>query len=192
VKPIQTLPKGLLDTFGLRTLGRYPDTLIDAIAPTYDVDLLQGMPNAEAWTGEASVDGSAGAASLVGFIAPQNVFRGDLEVPQNELWIVRKVRVYVNTVGGTATVQSTIAGHQLLNSSGLAFETWPLNAQIATLSYASSAQARTHLTYSLDQPFVLMPTSQPALMLVGTGWQTPGVNDAITGQWEFWFNRLRP
>lgn len=88
--PLNTLPLGLLDFLGIKSFGRYPDSLGTSIQPTIDVwqNLVQAndLIYSTALTTLAA-DTSASDIDIPGPWAPIDIAAGGVtEVPSGELW----------------------------------------------------------------------------------------------------------
>lgn len=90
--PINALPIGLLDLFGIKSGGKYPQHFVEALAPTFEL---------QQWYLEAQVDtytfslqnlfAASASANLIAITATTPalpIVGGQLVVPNNELWIV--------------------------------------------------------------------------------------------------------
>lgn len=189
--PLSRLPLGLLEVFDVRTLGNYPRSLGDQIAPTYDISLLQhqnvirlraqqakdGPVLANAWTGlqafnDFDVDGVATPA----------------EVPAGQSWLITRSALLVE---GDATATEVIGCNgvrlcwQPIPNSGLFF-TEPVSAAPGQQIGNADAGTQSVWMHSTDEPFIIPGSAVIGLWFEGSGL----VCDANTQLRSTWFAEL--
>jgi hypothetical protein len=92
--PLNTIPRGLLDFFGIKSFGQNPVHLQDRIQPTLDLLLWVAQTNAvylEVPTIVLATANQPGGTVDFPSTQPQNLsVGGRLVVPQNEVWFVHE------------------------------------------------------------------------------------------------------
>jgi len=95
---ISRLPLGLLDFLGIKSGGRYPDTLVSNLQPVWELAKYQTI-----WDERSAFDVSTTLAPAGLNFIPYNIV-----IPQTEMWLVHQVTGFVQTDAGE-TVTATLA-----------------------------------------------------------------------------------
>lgn len=106
--PLNKIPEGLLDFFGIKSMGQYPQRLGDSVAPT--MDLLRWYADQRAtevrWNFSNFVADFNAANVQIQSTSPVNlsdlVTAGALQVPQGEVWLILEADIFWSfTTAGT-------------------------------------------------------------------------------------------
>ena len=162
--PLNKLPSGLLDFFGIKSFGQYPQLLDTKLQPAIDLWNHYVAANAEDYVlatagltggvnnGYIPVTGITGSGDAAG--APYLV-GGIWTVPNNELWYVQLASTY-------AQIGPDAAGANNTFKTGIGAATNGFSLQLATLftgwDTGHTSPARSHVS-SLASPIFLPPGS---------------------------------
>lgn len=180
-QPLNRIPVGLLDLFGIKSMGQYPQSLLNQLQPV--IDLLPWYTQAQATNVQLSRAPLVGNAISGGrytwtasTIAVLPATTGEIRVPDNEIWYVSQYSVQwsFDTAGQVASLRP---GYYF---TGLGYTTvWQLpstdNALIAFTGVGTGGTGMSATTI----PFFLPPGSSPALA-VGVQ-QLPGGQVDVSG-----------
>lgn len=156
--PISNHPRGLLDLFGLQTLGNYPREVADVISPVFDLTQLVQSPLIR-YQRLFSQTFTAGALGVTGFAFTDGA--AQVYVPNNQIWILVAMECfasYFSNAGGAMTVPAlriseTIPGG---NIAAPIIPTLPVaNGQIVATGIAG-AYSRPSV-FSRSTPWVMRP-----------------------------------
>jgi len=178
--PINRLPQGLLDFLGIRSGGRNPQQLTEQLLPTMDLsDWYKQNASREVQVTATSLvaDTSAGFFSLT-------VAGAVFEVPNNEIWIMRRgTRVNWDLQLGAVTQQSDMTlVHR--NVTANRWAAWPMS-DLMGYTTSSTVIVRSGLRSLLDEIW-LNPGDRPQILNLGTSASAlQGVTPAV------YFNYVR-
>lgn len=195
--PISVLPNGLLDIFGLRTLGEYPRTVAETYVPTFDISkLVLSIANCEVWTGEIELLGLGSNRGPFTFTATLDT-PADIQVPAREAWLIVEWEVILTMFSGgsgTNTAGPIGVGFQRTNSYGLGMESFPRDAANVLPSVAYVGGTASASTWSIAKgitPWILGPMAKPSALFMGDGEARASSGDATNIALKFHFMRLR-
>jgi hypothetical protein len=95
---ISKLPLGLLDFLGIKSGGRYPDSLGNVLTPVWDMERFQ-----EIFDERTAFD----VTTTIG-VAALNFLPWNIVVPQTELWLVKQINGFLQT-DAAETVTASLA-----------------------------------------------------------------------------------
>lgn len=162
--PLNRLPRGLLDFFGIKHGEWGPRTLSSQLVPTFD--LLRWYLDTNALEIAADPPALAVNSGSTGIsitnTSPVNLSNGvDLIVPQNEYWIF--LEASVQTIFSAAAGQTARTGLRSISSAGQLF-LWPM----ASGGYDASVAAVQQAGWSyLINPVFVPPGSTIAIQVWG-------------------------
>lgn len=109
--PLNLLPSGLLDFFGIKSMGRYPQYLDPDVKPTFELSEWYGefAVNTYNLTAAASPIGTQAGGTNAGWSLSAPVALptsgGQIVVPDGELWLVRRYTVFWIIAAGVDQVE---------------------------------------------------------------------------------------
>jgi hypothetical protein len=121
VPPLNQIPWGLLDFFGIKNGGRFPQHLSDVLVPTFEMlDWYTSTKGQTVALTGTVIAASAGASTKNDITVASSGFQtlivnGQIAVPDNEWWIIRRGDIALtltNTFVGTIGVGMDFIGLQ--------------------------------------------------------------------------------
>lgn len=154
--PLNRIPRGLLDFFGIKSGGRNPQVLTEQLLPTYELN---------DWYNEAAA--TEFQASLPLIVANTNsgfsTFTG-LDVPPDQVWIVR-AGSRVTWDFGVAAGMSIDGIMVSRNVTAARFTVWPMDLFGFTTSDAAIVRSGGRV---LKRDLFIHPGERPQFMNMGT------------------------
>lgn len=153
---INLIPQGLLDLFSIRSGGRNPQTLLEQLAPTLDMQRwYQEARVLEVDFSLAAVVASAGSNNFsITATLPTNISNGvDIVVPQTEVWVLLP-GTCMRWIFSANAGQSAVYGYTILSP----FATVQMRTPLEVQGWASSDAAAVRAGHAvLTEPFWVQP-----------------------------------
>jgi hypothetical protein len=153
---INLIPQGLLDLFSIRSGGRNPQTLLEHLAPTLDMQRwYQEAKVLEVDFTLGAVAASAGANNFsITATTPTNISNGaDIIVPQSEIWVLMPGTCMRWNFSANAG-QSAYYTFALLSPFSTVQMRTPMELQGFTVSDAAAVRAGNNV---LAEPYWIQP-----------------------------------
>ena len=188
--PINNVPLGLLDLFGLRTLGQYPREVANFISPTIDVSLLQYNSITESLQLSETFNG-AGTRDCGTY-----TFGSSGIVPTNEMWLVTHYHLDMLLAGAAVETGSAHLCWTLGNSNNPFFRP-PARTPYGLRSYngldemfTGNANGVYIAVETSAEPFILPSGAQLAYLISHLAF-TAGAGESVVTYCNLDFVRLR-
>lgn len=183
--PLNKLPQGLLDFFGIKSFGRYPQFLTDRVQPIIELWEMYSQTNSTVITasGEFTADDGAKAVEITS-TSPVQLSNGlEVRVPNDEVWYISRASVVWTfdalagqyaAFGLRFTNEDIVLLPPLLNGVGF-------NTSDAGIGRGNSA--------SMESPIFLRPGTR----ISGTHYGVFGATPANPVLWtiSWWMNRMK-
>ena len=182
--PLNKLPQGLLDFFGIKSFGRYPQFLEQRVQPMIDLWQQYAETNCLIVSGGGIIDTSVSAIAIeITSTTPVNLSNGtSITVPNDEAWYIPRMSIGYSF--GLLAGQSARFGVRLTNENQVV---WP--AMLTTGYDTSDAAIVRAGQVSLIDPIFLRPGTRVSVGLHGTIGGT--VAQPVGFTLGFWVNRMR-
>jgi hypothetical protein len=180
--PISRYPKGLLDFFGLKSMGQYPATVGDGISLSFDLSALLRWSDLETLFTIETVTNAGGAIVR----SQGNIILWT--VPQNELWVVNAwTQSLEATAGAGVQINSTWLQYRI-NGNGLFFPFMNGQSQ-APSQFNSIAGGGASRFMGSNGLWVLTPGTNVVSSMSTNPTPTAGIDSTLSS--GIAFNRLR-
>lgn len=150
MKPVNVIPPGFLSAFGLKQLGRVPDTMADVLAPVIEMRDWYFQALAQDLTAQATVNVANGAigitSPLIGGIA--------VDVPLGKIWRVIEWSAISSALVATDRINIDLGW--TMNYPGLGF----FYGQSEPMQDVQGAATNRNITRSCRGPFWVPPTGR--------------------------------
>ena len=150
--PLNLVPWGLLDFFGIKNGGRFPQTLPESLAPTMELFdwYLQTKAQLYATVGTA-VAASAGASTkndVTTVTGGLTISNGQIVVPDNEWWVLARGNI-------AATPSATFVGSFVIGMDFIQIQREQV-VQSTRATFAAAANTRQNVT-TFKGPYFIAP-----------------------------------
>lgn len=154
--PLNRQPNGLLDFFGIKNGGRYPQVLDERLQPV--VDLLRHYTELAAqvfvWSGTIAATQDASSTNIPTTLPTNLSVSSQLEVPNNEVWYIAAAHIQW-TMRANDSAQFNIADTDPFGAIPGYSRYWPMYLQGSAAAAAAPAVRRGISV--LAQPVYVLP-----------------------------------
>lgn len=153
--PLNLIPWGLLDFFGIKNGGRFPQQLPDQLLPVLEMFEWYLQTKAQTYSGTGTaVAASAGASTkndVTVVSGGLTIVNGQISVPDNEWWVLTRGNI-------AATLSNTFAGTYVTGMDFIAI-TREQVTQGARITAAATANSRQNV-HTFRGPIWISPGTQ--------------------------------